>query len=461
MSANNNNSQYNNSQAANNAVMAPQPQAPEVEKAVLGALMIDNEAIGSLNDVIRPDTFYYPHHGTIMEAILQLNEKGHPIDVWTVTEQLSRMGKLDEVGGPAYIVELSSRVASSANIKYHAGIIATKSLSRQLIEYSNKINNQGFDATVDPSALLAEADDLLFEIYRKNTPAEYKSFNDNVLETLHIISAASESPDGITGIASYKSLDETTHGWQKGDLVIIAGRPAMGKTTFALSVASKIAFENQIPVGFFSLEMNRIDLTKKLISNLCEVDYSNFQSGRVLTEEWDRIYGNGDILSKAQLFIDDTPGMNLMHIRNQAKRMVRENDVQILFVDYLQLVHHDGKRFSSREAEVSHISRALKQLARDLDIPIIAISQLNRGVENRAGLEGKRPQLSDLRESGAIEQDADMVIFVHRPEYYHIYVDDKGRSLVGMAEIIIAKHRKGATADILMKFKGEYSRFEE
>ena len=457
----NNTDQHNHPQAAGNTFAQVQPQVPEVEKAVLGALMIDKDAIGMITDIVRPETFYYPNHKIIMEAILQLNEKNHPIDVLTVTEQLSRMGKLEEIGGPVYITELSSRVASSANIKYHSGILATKSLARQLIEYGTKVNQQGFDETVDPNELLSEATELLFEIYRKNTPAEYKTFKDNVLETIRAISAASESPDGITGIPSYEKLDKVTHGWQKGDLVILAGRPAMGKTTFALSVASKIAFEHQIPVGFFSLEMNRIDLTKKLISNLCEVDYSNLQSGRVLPEEWDIIYDNGDILCNAKLFIDDTPGMNLMHICNQAKRMVRESDVQAIFVDYLQLVHHDGKRFPSREAEVSHVSRTLKKLAHELNTPIIAISQLNRGVESREGLEGKRPQLSDLRESGAIEQDADMVIFVHRPEYYHIYQDDNGRDLHGMAQIIIAKHRKGATADILMKFRGEYSRFDE
>lgn len=423
--------------------------------------MIDKDAISSICDIVSPDTFYYPHHKTIMEAILLLNEKEHPIDILTVTNQLSRMGKLEDIGGPAYVAELSSRVASSANIEYHSRILASKSLARQLIEYANMVNKQGFDETVDSSELLAKASDLLYEIYRKNTPAEYKTFKDNVLETISVISAASASPDGITGIPSYRLLDEVTHGWQKGDLVILAGRPAMGKTTFALSVASKIAFENQIPVGIFSLEMNRIDLTKKLMSNLCEVNFSNLQTGKVLPEEWDRIYGNGDILANAPLFLDDTPGMNLMHIRNKAKRMVREDGAQIIVIDYLQLVNHDGKRFSTRQAEVSYVSRSLKKLAQELDVPIIAISQLNRGVENREGLEGKRPLLSDLRESGAIEQDADMVIFVHRPEYYHIYQDERGRSLIGMAEIIIAKHRKGATADLLMKFKGEFSRFEE
>lgn len=438
-----------------------QPQAIEVEKAVLGAQMIDRDASSLISGIVRSTTYYDPRHQMIQEAIDWLLDNGKPIDVLTVTERLSRMGKLEEVGGPGYIAELSSRVASSANILYHSGILATKSLARQLIKFSDRINSRGFDETEDPYLLIEEAQNTLYEMVIKNTVSTYKPFNENVADTLAAIRAASESPDGITGIRSFQSLDRTIHGWQEGDLVIVAARPSMGKTSFALSLAKIISIDNQIPSGFLSLEMNRIDLTKRLISNLCEVDGSNLQTGKLLSSEWDRIYERGDYLMNAPLFIDDTPGMTLNDIRNNVKRMIREHGVKIIFIDYLQLIHYAGRRFASRQEEVSAISRSLKTLAAELNIPIIALSQLNRSVENRSGLEGKRPLLSDLRESGAIEQDADMVIFVHRPEYYHIYQDDFGNSLVGKAEIIIAKHRKGSTPIVTMTFKGEYSRFEE
>lgn len=438
-----------------------QPQAIEVEKAVLGAQMIDRDAPSLISGIVRPTTYYEPRHQMIQEAIDWLLDNGKPIDVLTVTERLSRMGKLEEVGGPGYIAELSARVASSANIVYHSGILATKSLSRQLIEFGSRINTRGYNETEDPYLLIEEAQNILFEMVIKNTVSTCKPFNENVADTLAAIRAASESPDGITGIRSFRSLDKTIHGWQKGDLVIVAARPSMGKTSFALSLAKIISIDNQIPSGFLSLEMNRIDLTKRLIANLCEVDGSNLQTGRLLSSEWDRIYERGDYLMNAPLFIDDTPGMTLNDIRNNAKRMKREHDVKIIFIDYLQLIHYTGRRFASRQEEVSAISRSLKTLAAELNIPIIALSQLNRSVENRSGLEGKRPLLSDLRESGAIEQDADIVIFVHRPEYYHIYQDDLGNSLVGKAEIIIAKHRKGSTPIVTMTFKGEYSRFDD
>ena len=438
-----------------------QPQAIEVEKAVLGAQMIDRDASSLISGIVRSTTYYDPRHQMIQEAIDWLLDNGKPIDVLTVTERLSRMGKLEEVGGPGYIAELSSRVASSANILYHSGILATKSLARQLIKFSDRINSRGFDETEDPYLLIEEAQNTLYEMVIKNTVSTYKPFNKNVADTLAAIRVASESPDGVTGIRSFQSLDRTIHGWQKGDLVIVAARPSMGKTSFALSLAKIISIDNHIPSGFLSLEMNRIDLTKRLISNLCEVDGSNLQTGKLLLSEWDRIYERGDYLMNAPLFIDDTPGMTLNDIRNNAKRMIREHGVKIIFIDYLQLIHYTGRRFASRQEEVSAISRSLKTLAAELNIPIIALSQLNRSVENRSGLEGKRPLLSDLRESGAIEQDADMVIFVHRPEYYHIYQDDLGNSLVGKSEIIIAKHRKGSTPIITMTFKGEYSRFED
>jgi replicative DNA helicase len=242
--------------------------------------------------------------------------------------------------------------------------------------------------------------------------------------------------------------------------VIIAGRPAMGKTSFALSMAKNIAADYQVPMAFFSLEMSNVQLVNRLISNVCEIQGSKILNGQLQQDEWERLDKRLNKLLGAPLYVDDTPGLSVFELRTKARRLVREHGVKIIMIDYLQLMNANGMRFSSRQEEVSVISRSLKGLAKELDVPILALSQLNRGVESREGLEGKRPQLSDLRESGAIEQDADMVLFVHRPEYYHIYQDDHGRDLHGMAQIIIAKHRKGATGDVLLTFRGEYTRFE-
>jgi replicative DNA helicase len=265
----------------------------------------------------------------------------------------------------------------------------------------------------------------------------------------------------LTGVPTgYTQLDEMTSGWQQSDLVIIAGRPAMGKTSFALSLAKNIAVDYRIPIAFFSLEMNNVQLVNRLISNACEIAGSKMLNGQLTPDEWERLDKNLRKLTGAPVYVDDTPGLSVFELRTKARRLAREKGVKIIMIDYLQLMNANGMKFGSRQEEVSTISRSLKGLAKELNIPILALSQLNRTVENRDGLEGKRPQLSDLRESGAIEQDADMVLFVHRPEYYHIFNDEKGNDLHGKAQIIIAKHRKGATGDVLLTFKGEYTRFQ-
>ena len=282
-----------------------------------------------------------------------------------------------------------------------------------------------------------------------------------IKDAIDIIMRHYQNKDGLTGVPTgYTKLDDITSGWQASDLVIIAGRPAMGKTSFALSLAKNVASDYKVPTAFFSLEMSNVQLVNRLISNCCEIQGKHIQSGQLEPDEFDRLDKRISALTGAPLYIDDTPGLSVFELRTKARRLVREHGVKIIMIDYLQLMNANGMRFSSRQEEVSTISRSLKGLAKELNIPILALSQLNRGVESREGLEGKRPQLSDLRESGAIEQDADMVLFVHRPEYYHIYQDDHGRDLHGMAQIIIAKHRKGATGDVLLTFRGEYTRFE-
>lgn len=436
------------------------PQAVEIEKVVLGALMIDSDAFSVVSELLRPDTFYEPRHQKIYTAIQTLNLREHPVDMMTVCEELKREGTFAEVGAPNYIVELTANVASSANIEYHSRILAQKSTARQLISYASNVETKALDEAQDIDELMQEAEGSLFELSQKNMRQDYTQIDSVVLKARELIEKAANNTGGITGVSTgYTDLDKITSGWQASDLVIIAGRPAMGKTSFALSLAKNIAIDNHDPVAFFSLEMNNVQLVNRLISNVCSVPGSKILNGQLTQDEWARFDNNINSLMGAPLYVDDTPGLTVFELRTKARRLVREKGVKLIMIDYLQLMSASGMKFNSRQEEVSTISRSLKGLAKELDIPIIALSQLSRAVEQRPGEDGKRPQLSDLRESGAIEQDADMVIFVHRPEYYHIYEDSQGNSLKGMALICIAKHRKGATADVTLKFMGEFTRF--
>ena len=438
-----------------------QPQSLDIERVVLGALMIDKDAFSIVSEIIRPETFYEPRNQKIFHAIQTLNMEEKPVDIMTVAEQLRREGTLDEVGGPAYIVELSSHVASSAHIEYHAHVLAQKFLARQLISYASRVETNAFDETLDIDLVMQKAEGELFEISQKNMRQDYTQIDPVISQAVDILQKASASSGGLTGIPTgYGKLDDFTSGWQKSDLVIIAGRPAMGKTSFALSLAKNIAVDYREPIAFFSLEMNNVQLVNRLISNVCEITGNKILNGQLSPDEWERLDKNIRRLMGAPIYIDDTPGLSIFELRTKARRLVREKGVKIIMIDYLQLMNANGMRFGSRQEEVSTISRSLKGLAKELNIPILALSQLNRGVENREGNEGKRPQLSDLRESGAIEQDADMVLFVHRPEYYRIYQDEKGNDMHGVAQVLIAKHRKGGTGDVNLKFRGEFTRFE-
>ncbi|EGW48280.1 replicative DNA helicase [Prevotella sp. C561] len=437
-----------------------QPQATDIEKVVLGALMIDKDAFLVVSEIIKPETFYESRHEKIYEAVQSLNLQEKPVDIMTVVEELRHRGTLEEVGGAAYIVELSSNVASSAHIEYHAHILAQKFLARQLIQFASMIETDAFDETVDVDELMQKAEGTLFEISQKNMLQDYVQI-DTIVEQAHqLLLKAAGSKDKLTGVPSgFHDLDKITAGWQASDLVIIAGRPAMGKTSFALSIAKNIAIDYRQPIAFFSLEMNNVQLVNRLISNVCSIPGNKILNGQLTPDEWERFDSNIRKMQGAPIYIDDTPGLSIFELRTKARRLVREHNIKVLMIDYLQLMNANGMRFNSRQEEVSTISRSLKGLAKELDIPILALSQLSRAVEQRDPKEGRRPQLSDLRESGAIEQDADMVLFVHRPEYYHILQDDHGNDLHGMAQIIIAKHRKGATGDVLLNFRGEYTRF--
>ena len=437
------------------------PQAPDVEKAVLGALMIDKDAYMEVCNLLVPDSFYEPRNQMVYEEIQQLSKEESPVDVLTVTDMLGKMGKLEEVGGPGYIMDLSSRVATSANIEYHANVVAEKYLSRQMIQYVNVIGKKSFDETYDIRDVVQEAESVLLELSQKNMKKDYSALGSVVERAVKAVEEAYANKGSFTGIPSglYK-LDDMTCGWQKSDLVIIAGRPAMGKTAFALSVAKNIAVDQKRPMAFFSLEMSDVQLANRLMSNTCEIEGKKLLSGQLDREDWIRLDKNLQALTDAPLFVDDTEGLSVMELRTKARRLQKEHHIELIMIDYLQLMTASGMRYNSRQEEVSLISRSLKGLAKELNIPVLALSQLNRGVESREGAEGKRPQLSDLRESGAIEQDADMVIFLHRPEYYHILKSEDGFiDYKDKAEIIIAKHRKGATGIVMMDFKGEFTRF--
>ena len=464
MPENRNDSRTRKQQPVDNTYAHVQPQATDIERAVLGALMIDKDAYAVVCEMLLPESFYEPRNQKVYRAIMELSLHENPVDVWTVTEQLAKLGNLEDVGGPGYVTELSSRVASSANIGYHARIIVQKSLARQLISFADNVQKKAFDETTDVGDLLHESEENLFELNKFIPDNTIKTIYDSTVDADKFIQAAAASPDGITGISSFGVIDDVTAGFQKKDLVIVGARPAMGKTAFALSLAKKIAIDYNIPVAFFSLEMDYIQLTLRLISNVCEIPSKSLQTGRLTRDEWNRYEKRLSMLLDAPMYIDDTPGLSVSAFRSKARKLVREKGIKIIFVDYLQLMHYIGKRFSTRQEEVSEISRGLKGIAKELNIPLVALSQVSRESSKREGLLGKRPQLSDLRESGAIEQDADIVILLHRPEYYNILQDEKGNSLIGIAEVIIAKHRKGATKTappLKMLYRKEFTRFDE
>lgn len=445
-----------------NSYSRVQPQALEVERAVLGALMIDKNAFDSISNLLRADSFYDPRNQKVFLAILKLSQKNFPVDVLSVTEQLARDGNLEEVGGPCYVTELSSRVASSANIEYHARVIAQKAVARQLIVITSNIEGRAFDETEDIDDLMQEAESRIFELSSQNLTNDYQQINSVLKVANDEIMEAKSNLDDVTGLhTGYEDLDNYTCGWQSTDLNIIAGRPGMGKTTFALCLARFLAEECQIPIAYFSLEMSSVQIVKRLISGISEVEGKKIKNGQYDQTELKRIdQGIGRLWDKP-FYLDETPGLSIYELRTKVRRLVKEHGVKVVFIDYLQLMSASTTRYSTRQDEVSLISRSLKALAKETGTTILALSQMNRGVEAREGLEGKRPRLSDLRESGAIEQDADMVLFVHRPEVYGIIYDDNGKDLRGTAEIIIGKNRNGDTGLFLLTFKKEISAFVE
>ncbi len=379
----------------------------------------------------------------------------------TVTEQLRKNGEIEDIGGPYFISLLTAKVASAAHIEYHARIIAQKYLARELIHLSSEIQNQAFEDKCDVDELMQEAEGKLFEISQRNVKKDVQQINPVINEAILRMQQAGAKTEGLSGVATgFHALDEITSGWQRSDLIIIAARPAMGKTAFVLSMAKNMAVNYNTPVALFSLEMSNVQLVNRLIMNVCELEGEKIKNGILEKYEWQQLDTKIVDLHDAPLYLDDTPSLSVFEFRTKARRLVREHGVKVIIIDYLQLMNAQGMNTGSREQEVSLISRSLKGMAKELDIPIIALSQLNRSVESR-GNESKRPQLSDLRESGAIEQDADMVCFIHRPEYYKIEFYPDGTDTHGTGEIIVAKHRNGATGDVRLRFRNVFAKFEK
>ena len=412
--------------------------------------------------MLRPEVFYKDQNRLVFEAIRELAVNDQPIDILSVGEKLKSKGTLEKAGGAVYLADLTRRVASTAHLHYHAEIIAKKATARDLISMAAQIEEKAFDETQDIDDLMQEAEAGIFEITQRSQKRSVTQVDSVIEEAFARMEKAAKNTGNISGIPSgFHALDKITSGWQTPDLIIIAARPAMGKTAFVLSMAKNIAVDRGIPTAIFSLEMSNVQLVNRLIMNVCELEGDKIKTGKMSKEDKLRLNTKINIMKGKPLYMDDTPSLSIYELRSKARKLVNEHGVKLIIIDYLQLMNAQGSSFGSREQEVSIISRGLKGLAKELDIPIIALSQLNRGVEARTGIEGKTPQLSDLRESGAIEQDADMVCFIHRPEYYRIFNDEKsGKDLRGLAQIIVAKHRNGATDSIWLRFRGKYAKFQ-
>ncbi len=438
------------------------PQALDLEEAVLGSMMIDKKGIDDVIDILHPDAFYKEAHHKIYKAIIKLFEDSQPIDLLTVSNQLRTEGDLEFVGGDFYLINLTQKVSSSAHIEFHARIILQKYIQRRLISISSEIIKESYDETVDVFDLLDTAEGKLFEVTQGNLKKSSEKSEDLVKQAIDKIQEISNK-EGMSGIASgFFKVDEITSGWQPSDLIIIAARPGMGKTAFVMSMAKNIAINFKQGVAIFSLEMSSIQLITRMISSETNLTSEKLRKGNLMAHEWEQLNVKVKDLSEAPLYIDDTPSLSIFDLRAKARRLVSQHDIKIIIIDYLQLMTTGtNTKSGNREQEISNISRNLKALAKELEVPVIALSQLSRAVETRGG--SKRPLLSDLRESGAIEQDADIVSFIYRPEYYKLteWDDEERSNCEGQAEFIIAKHRNGGLDTIRLKFIGRFAQFAD
>lgn len=435
------------------------PQALDIEEAVLGALLLEQDAIVAAGDILSIHSFYKEAHQQIYRAMVELAKRAENTDILTVVEELKRMDKLEAVGGAAYVAQLTDKVASAAHVETHARIIHQKFIQRELIRVASEIQTDAYDESQDVAELLDKAQQEVFDIAEGNIRKETLPIKPIIDEAIDIITELSEKSDEISGAPSgFHKLDAITAGWQKSDLIIIAARPAMGKTSFILSMARNMAVIHQRPVALFSLEMSSIQLVNRLIASETELGSEKLRTGKLAPYEWEQLHTKIKDLVEAPIFIDDTPALSIFELRSKARRLKQKHNISCLVIDYLQLMTAGNVGRGNREQEVSLISRQLKIIAKELNIPVIALSQLNRDVEKRQD-KHKKPMLADLRESGAIEQDADMVLFIHRPEVYEIFEDENNNSLRGIGQIIIAKHRNGSTGEVSLRFRKELALF--
>ncbi len=436
------------------------PQAVDLEEAVLGAIMLEKDALTAVIDVLKPEVFYKEAHQEIFKAITELFNKSEPVDILTVVNQLKLTGRLDIIGGAYYITQLTNRVASSANVEYHSRIIIQKHIQRELIRVSSEIIRDAYEDTTDVFELLDKAEQNLFAVSERNIRRQQGEMHLLMQEAIRDIEAAKDADTKMRGVPSgFTELDRITNGFQRSDLIILASRPGMGKTAFALTLARNMAVDHGKPIAIFSLEMSSVQLVTRLISAETQLNSDKLRKGDLQDFEWQQLNTKIRKLEDAKIFIDDTPALTIFELRAKCRRLKAQNDIQMVFLDYLQLMQGTTDNKGNREQEISQISRSLKALAKELDIPIMALSQLSRAVETRAG--DKKPILSDLRESGAIEQDADIVIFIYRPEYYGLTEDKDGNPTSGMATISIAKHRNGALGDIQLRFIKDFAKYAD
>ncbi|MDR2962387.1 MAG: replicative DNA helicase [Bacteroidales bacterium] len=434
------------------------PFSEDLEETVLGQLMLEDDAILQVIEDLKPETFYNKKHQTIFEAIHKISANQDPVNIQTVVEQLRRDENLDSVGGAYFVAQLTQKVSSAAHIGHHAKLLAQKFIQRELIRVSAQIQEKAFDPAVEVDELVDFSETEIFKVSEGNIKKAALPINLVMEQVFENIKKAQENKNKYSGQPSgFTDLDAITSGWQAGSMVVIAARPAMGKTAFVLSMLRNMAIDFQVPVAMFSLEMSNAQLVNRLVVGESEIPHDKLKTGDLTADDWSTLYSRTKSLGSAPIFLDDTPALSIMEFRAKCRRLYEKEKIQCVFLDYLQLMTTNNP--ANRQEEVSMISRQIKAVAMELNIPIIALSQLSRAVETRGG--NKRPQLSDLRESGAIEQDADMVLFIHRPEYYGQTEDEEGNSTEGLAEIIIAKNRHGSVDDVNLTFIPKLTKFTD
>ena len=435
-----------------------QPQAPDLEEAVLGAMMLEKNAVSEAIEILKPESFYKEAHQRIFSAILRLFDKSEPVDILSVTNELRSAGELDLCGGVYYISQLTNKVASAANIQFHARVIAQKYILRSVIQVGTSLVKEAFDDTTDCFDLLNHAEEELYRVSEGNIRKDFSHVSQITQQAQKEREIAGQREDGLSGVPTgFTNLDRLTGGWQSQDLIIIAARPGMGKTAFVISMARNIAMQFDKPIAVFSLEMSSIQLVNRLLSGETMIASDDLRRGKHTQEEKSRIDYHTQQINKAPMYIDDTAALSIFELRAKSRRLKAQKGVELIIIDYLQLMTVSAQFKGNREGEISTISRSIKALAKELEIPIIALSQLNRSVESRGG--DKRPMLSDLRESGAIEQDADIVAFIYRPEYYGITAYENGESALGVGEIIVSKHRNGALDNVKLGYEAQFAKF--